>query len=111
LNFQAIVGTGIPGCSGIYTIGQGEDFEIMLESNPSTGYRCELSEEPRPGIIILVKEEFIASTSTAVGAPGSQVFTFQGYGAGRTPLNFWYVRSFDSPPVPTNEISFMVIVG
>jgi predicted secreted protein len=83
----------------------------VLESNLSTGYRRELSEEARPGIIILIKEEFIASTSTAVCAPGSQVFTFRGDGAGRTPVDFWYVRSFDRPPVPTNEISFMVIVG
>lgn len=83
----------------------------MLESNPSTGYRWELSEAPRPGIVSLVKEEFIASTSSAVGAAGSQIFTFQGDEAGQTPLKFWYVRPFDNPPVPTNEISFMVIVG
>jgi len=110
-NYKANVGTGIPGCSAVFTITIGEDLEIALGASPSSGYRWELSEAPTDGVVTLIKDEIVPGTSDGVGTPGVQTLTFRGNETGETALKLWYVRPFDDPAVPADSIAFMVIVS
>jgi len=73
----------VPTENAVY-ISQGQDFAIQLSSNPSTGYRRELSFYNNP-TLKLVNQTFasnVSASSTGVGAGGMDVFTFQATQAG-----------------------------
>ena len=59
---------------------------MQLQSNPSTGYRWESSYDNSS--IMLVNRTYIASNATLPGAPGADVFTFQGTTTGTSLITF-----------------------
>jgi inhibitor of cysteine peptidase len=92
------------------TVGVGEQFEIRLESNPTTGYAWQVVEQP--DAIELVSSEFEAPDTSLVGAGGVEVFVFEGASAGSGALRLEYVRSFEDPPEPAETAEFQVqVVG
>jgi inhibitor of cysteine peptidase len=86
----------------------GEQFEVRLESNATTGYAWQVVEQP--DAITLVNSEYEAPDTSLVGAGGVEVFVFQGASAGAGDLRLEYVRSFDDPPVPAETAEFQVQV-
>lgn len=75
---------------------------VKLASNPSTGYRWTVVGEPSP--LKLQKDSYRKSTkSSAMGAPGVQVFQFGASGSGMANLTLNYHRSFEynQPPAKT----------
>ena len=68
------------------TVVQGQNFTMQLQSNPSTGYRWEPSYDNSS--ITLVNRTYIASNATLPGAPGADVFTFQGTTTGTSLITF-----------------------
>jgi inhibitor of cysteine peptidase len=90
------------------TVGVGEQFEVRLESNPTTGYAWQVVEQP--DAIELVSSEFEAPDTSLVGAGGIEVFVFEGASAGSGALRLEYVRSFENPPVPAETAEFQVQV-
>jgi inhibitor of cysteine peptidase len=89
----------------------GEEVNIVLESNPTTGYEWHLSAEVDPAILEHVGQSFVAPTGDLVGTPGHEVWTFLAVGPGDTALSFDYVRAWEQPPVPQGSRSFAVIVS
>jgi inhibitor of cysteine peptidase len=90
------------------TVGVGEQFEVRLESNPTTGYAWQVVEQP--DAIELVSSEFEAPDTSLVGAGGVEVFVFEGASTGSGTLRLEYVRSFENPPVPAETAEFEVQV-
>jgi inhibitor of cysteine peptidase len=91
-----------------FTIAVGERFEIVLESNITTGYTWV---EPEPvDLVELVDDEYLPPDTDLVGAGGVQRLTFEAVAAGSGELYLWYVRSFDDPPEPADEARFPVEV-
>jgi inhibitor of cysteine peptidase len=90
------------------TVGVGEQFEVRLESNPTTGYAWQVVEQP--DAIELVSSEFEAPDTSLVGAGGVEVFVFEGASTGSGALRLEYVRSFENPPVPAETAEFQVQV-
>ncbi len=85
----------------------GEQFEIRLESNPSTGYGWELSAMTTPDLVELESSTHLASDTDLVGAAGTDVFVLTaGRGAGI--LRLEYIRSFDDPAIPERVAEFVV---
>ncbi|MBI2705993.1 MAG: protease inhibitor I42 family protein [Actinobacteria bacterium] len=70
-----------------------ETFTIKLESNPSTGYRWTYTAQ---GESVKLAEE-TSDNPGGIGAPGSQLFTFQAISPGATMLVFTYARSTPAP--------------
>ena len=97
-----------------FNVDVGEEFTIVLESNPSTGYRWELSDKPPRDVIRLVADVYLEPAvepdEPLVGAAGTQHLTFEAVGEGSTYVQLWYVRSLD-PPDPADRAQFEVIVG
>jgi len=81
---------------------QGQNFTTQLQSNPSTGYHWEPTYTN--ATITLVNRTFIAS-STALGAPGADVFTFQGTQTGTSVITFNYVSPANQT---TNSVSYTI---
>jgi inhibitor of cysteine peptidase len=74
---------------------KGEEFAIVLESNPTTGYQWKLAEPLDEEILILVKTEFEEPDEELLGAPGEEKWTFKAENLGETEITMAYVRPWE----------------
>jgi len=74
---------------------EGQEFSILLESNPTTGYQWQLTQPPDEAVLSLVKTEFEEPEENLLGAGGRERWTFKAEGRGRTTLYFVYVRPWE----------------
>ncbi len=72
------------------TVMQGQNFTIQLQSDPSTGNAWQPSYDNSS--IAFINRVFIAS-SVAPGAPGADIFTFQGTKPGTSVMSFNYTNA------------------
>lgn len=87
----------------------GEQFEVRLESNPSTGFRWEIAAMSMPRLVELVSRGFVdEADDDVVGAAGTEVFVFEVADSGAGILGLEYIRSFDDPPVPERIVEYIV---
>lgn len=90
-------------------VSSGEQFEVRLDSNPSTGYSWQVSDMTTPQLVVLESQTHVAADTDLVGADGTDVFVFTAVG-GAGILRLEYVRSFDDPIVPERVAEFIVRV-
>ncbi|HYB58903.1 MAG TPA: protease inhibitor I42 family protein [Candidatus Acidoferrales bacterium] len=67
---------------------QGQNFTIQLRSNPSTGYHWEPTYDS--SYINFISRAYVASSLPMPGAPGADVFIFQGTRQGTSIVTFDY---------------------
>ena len=84
-------------------------FEIVLESNATTGYSWRLGALPNPAIVKLRGSTYEAPQPDLVGAPGKERWQFQAMGRGDTSITLEYVRSWEEQP-PAQTLTFQVTV-
>lgn len=88
--------------SGVFiTLEPGEEFDVVLEANPSTGYRWEIDPEiDGVELVEVVGEPSFVSQSDLPGSGGKTTFTFSALeeGSGFLKLKFW--RSFEPEAEP-----------
>ena len=87
----------------------GDEVEVRLESNPTTGYGWVVTAQPE--VIDLLSNDFQAPDTDLVGAGGVDVFVFQAMASGSGELRLEYVRSFDDPPVPAEVVVYQLQVA
>lgn len=68
----------------------GESFELILPSNPSTGYRWDLIAELDVNIVELVGQNYVAQQPVIPGSGGVEVWTFRAVNAGGTTIELGY---------------------
>lgn len=70
---------------------------VRLESNPSTGYRWNVVADPNAGVLQLVSTAYERSESNGnvVGAPETEVWTYEPAGTGTTTVRLAYFRVFE----------------
>ena len=97
---------------GQFELERGQILVVTLESNPSTGYKWELTEQDKSILLQLGEVEFKSSDTgdpPTVGAGGWEVFRFRAVNAGQMPLLFFYHRSWeDAEPLSTFSIQVTV---
>lgn len=86
----------------------GDQLDVSLEANPTTGYSWELG--PLPEGLELVSSEFEEPGGSLVGAPGMQLFVFDVVGAGSGILRFEYVRVFDDPIIAEEIVEYSLTI-
>ena len=86
----------------------GDQLEVSLESNPTTGYSWELG--PLPDGLQLASSDFEEPGGSLVGAAGTQVFVFDVVGPGDGILRFEYVRAFDDPVVAEKIVEYVLTI-
>jgi predicted secreted protein len=91
-------------------LARGGKLIIALTSNPSTGFGWYVGEGAGRGLELLGEPRFVpaGSTGPVVGAPGTQVFSFEATERGASQMVLEYRRSFE-PTVPA-EKTFHVTV-
>ncbi|OQB13211.1 MAG: Chagasin family peptidase inhibitor I42 [Candidatus Omnitrophica bacterium ADurb.Bin205] len=86
----------------------GNDFSIVLESNPTTGYSWQLSSPPEKELISLINSYFETKEGAEVGASGRQVWVFKALKTGKANIHFKYVRPWEDNMPVEREKSFTV---
>jgi len=86
----------------------GDQLDVSLEANPTTGYSWELG--PLPDGLQLVSSEFEEPGGSLVGAPGMQLFVFDVVGPGSGILRFEYVRVFDDPVIAEQIVEYVLTI-
>jgi predicted secreted protein len=82
----------------------GQNFTMQLQSNTaSTGYQWQPTYNT--SAIKLVNHTYIASSTALLGAPGADVFTFQGLQAGTSVITFNYVSPANQT---TNTVTYTI---
>lgn len=87
----------------------GDQIDVQLEANPTTGYSWELG--PLPDGLELVSSDFEEPGGSLVGAAGTQVFVFDVVGPGDGILRFEYVRVFDDPVIAEKIVEYVLTIS
>lgn len=103
--------TGLTDRDARFVTEVGERFEVVLESNPTTGFGWELSARLPTDVLVLTDQRYVPPDTDLIGAGGYEVLTFDAIGNGSTFIQLWYIRPFDDPPEPADRAQFEVIVG
>ncbi len=85
----------------------GKTVEIMLEENPSIGYRWFII-NPEDGVVDVLRD-YYAEGLESLGAAGEHIWKIKGLEKGETKLVFEYARSLEDNGV-IEEKTFTVIV-
>jgi predicted secreted protein len=87
----------------------GETFELVLSSNPSTGYHWEVIPELDAATVELVNRDYMAEQPVAPGSGGMDVWTFRALNVGETTIALgYYPPDPDSEPEETITFSIQV---
>lgn len=83
---------------------------INLTSNPSTGFSWQLADSYNKAVVTKESNTFTKNNSDAIGAPGTEVWTFKAVGKGSTTLDFSYLKSWEpnTAPAQTKQINITV---
>jgi inhibitor of cysteine peptidase len=87
----------------------GEEFSIVLGSNPSTGFlwKMTLPEEQRE--VKFLGSEHVTSKEAMPGMPGDDVYKFKAMTPGETKADFVYKRPWETKTAPARKI-FTILV-
>ncbi len=77
----------------------GEEFVIILDSNPTTGYKWEL--KFHENIIALLRKGF-EQQSDGIGSGGKEKFEFKGLKDGETDIKMIYKRPWENKTIKTS---------
>ncbi|HXV46467.1 MAG TPA: SIMPL domain-containing protein [Nitrososphaera sp.] len=105
---DGFAGGQTPANTTVYT-STNEEFQVSLDSNPSTGYEWQVRSMDET-IAKLVNDEYIPPESGLLGAGGRQVLTFEALEEGKTTIVLEYVRSWE-PESPAGVYSVNVIIS
>jgi inhibitor of cysteine peptidase len=87
----------------------GQELQLTLDSNPTTGYSWALDGEIAPQLEQVGEAEYTAE-STALGAGGTEVWTFKAKSSGSGTLRLKYWRSFEPDATPPETFDVTVEV-
>ena len=94
------------------TVSAGEQFDIRLPSNPTTGYRWQVDGKLNMRIVRLVDTRFepTAPDPAVLGAGGTEIFTFVGVAAGTSRIKLVYLRPWEKGIAPARTAEYTVEV-
>ena len=89
-------------------IGVGDDLNVMLPGNPTTGYEWELIPLDL-NVLSRVKTEFFANNKM-MGSGGVEVITLHAVAVGKSEVKLIYHRSFEHNVAPLKTFEVTVII-
>jgi len=91
------------------TLQVGQQLDISLVANPTTGYQWEVASGDS-AVLKQLGEPTYTADSAALGSGGTMTFHFVAAARGETTLKLIYHRTFekDTPPLKTFEITVVV---
>jgi predicted secreted protein len=88
----------------LLTVKAGQNFDIVLPANASTGYRWQIVGTPDASLIQSIGENYITEQPVIPGSGGVDVWTFGALAPGETEIQFGYF-----PPGNTTQPDETVI--
>lgn len=88
----------------------GNEFKILIESNPSTGYHWELVGDLDATVVEFVSNEYKGDEPAIPGSGGVQVWTFKAVSAGEAQITLGYYPPSNEPTDPQQIVTFAVTV-
>ena len=82
----------------LITVKAGETFELVVPSNPSTGYHWDINPELDENLIQFVSRDYIPEQPVMPGSGGVDIWTFRAINPGDTTVVLGYY-----PPADTND--------
>jgi inhibitor of cysteine peptidase len=97
---------------GPIEVSAGESFEILLASNPTTGYAWKLAKQPPSAVVTYEGSSYEQDPDTEglTGAGGTETLTFDAVGAGSATIELEYVRPTTNE-APAEKRTIQVTVG
>ncbi len=93
------------------TLAVGNTLDVKLGSNYSTPYRWKPETQiGDPSVLKQNSHEFVQPTSDALGAPGTEMWTFSALKPGTTTITTSYASIVGKDPKPTCAYTAMVTV-
>lgn len=89
-------------------VNAGEEFTIVIESNPTTGYHWEIIGELDN--IEFVSREYRADEPVLTGSGGVDVWTFKAIATGEARITLGYYPPYEEPEPPQQTATFVVTV-
>jgi len=93
----------------LITVKAGETFELVLPSNPSTGYGWDIIPELDESIIQFVEQDYSSEQPVIPGSGGVDVWTFRAVSAGDTTVVLGYYPP-SNPNDPEEVVTFSIHV-
>ena len=90
-------------------VAAGNEFKIIIESNPSTGYHWELIGNLDDRLIQFVSKEYRASEPVLMGSGGKDVWVFKALAAGETKIVLGHYPPAQGEPAG-QEVTFTIVV-
>jgi len=88
----------------------GNEFKIIIESNPSTGYHWEFAEELDESVVKFVSREYRAQEPVMPGSGGVDVWVFEAVAAGQVDITLGYYPPSNDPVEAQQIVTFVVTV-
>ena len=88
----------------------GNEFKIIIDSNPTTGYHWEIIGELDEAVLEFISQEYRADEPMLTGSGGVDVFTFKALKAGETLITLGYYPPSNDPVEPDQIVTFNVTV-
>lgn len=89
---------------------RGQRFDVVLESNPTTGYSWALSKRLDNRVVTLAANTYRPNEASRVGSGGAEVWTFVARHEGATTISLAYRRPWENTATPTTTRVFRVNV-
>lgn len=84
-------------------------FEVVLPSNPTTGYDWVLNID-NPEVVRNISHQFVTDSSGRVGVGGNTTWTLRTVHTGNASLTFSYSRPWETGTQPTRVVTFTLSV-
>jgi len=88
----------------------GSTFTITLPANRTTGYSWALEDPLNASILAARGKRYVAPSTTVMGAPGAEVWTFAAIAHGKTLISLKYARPWEKSAPPAKEALYVVVV-
>ncbi|MFP6665526.1 MAG: protease inhibitor I42 family protein [Deltaproteobacteria bacterium] len=93
-----------------FVVAAGEEFDVRLLANRSTGYSWALGAALDESRLTLVRHEYDAPAAGRPGEGGISMWRFRGVASGRTTLLFFYRRPWALDAGPARTMQYSVVV-
>ncbi|MBI5962429.1 MAG: protease inhibitor I42 family protein [Chloroflexi bacterium] len=88
----------------------GNEFKIIIDSNPTTGYHWEIIGEVEKTIVEFISKDFKGDEPAMPGSGGVDIWAFRAVGAGETHITLGYYPPSNDPVGPQQTVTFTVTV-
>lgn len=90
-------------------VAPGSKFEIVIKSNPTTGYHWEIVDELNNNVVGFISKDYKADEPVLIGSGGVDIWTFKAIGAGQVTITLGsYPPSNNTAPAET--LTFTIVV-